>query len=78
MGATLSGAICTSLIVLMLPACGVASRTTAGLQNTYSNIFVSGEVRAAKLRQADDAKCQSLGFKPGTDGGSGPLCPATI
>lgn len=49
------------LIVLALAACG---GTTTG---ALSNMFETKEVRAARLAQEDDAKCKSLGFKPGTE-----------
>jgi hypothetical protein len=54
----LSGFVCTALIALALAACGMTSATTESIRKTFP---------AIQAKQ-DDTKCQSLGFKPGTEG----------
>jgi len=58
MGQVLSGFVCTALIALALAACGLASTTTESIRRAFP---------AIQAKQ-DDTKCQSLGFKPGTEG----------
>jgi hypothetical protein len=68
MGQTPFGLVCTGLVVLAFPGCGVLSTPIGSVQDTFRGIFESKETQAARQAKAYDAKYKSLGFDAGTEG----------